>query len=158
MQELIGTARRIDNFPLAARHAALLIHLLLMQQQQSAAPALTVADQCDMAKQLEMLTLRCRPALHPGPLALDNGTIIPPVPWTMLPRVRAVKLRTADAALKAHKIKAPSSAENSGPFLFTPIQFGGSFRSKASKKNQVVMGIPIQFNEMLTMISRVLFC
>ncbi len=34
LQELIGTARRLANVPLAIRHAALLVHLLLIQQRQ----------------------------------------------------------------------------------------------------------------------------
>ena len=140
LQELIGTARRLANVPLAIRHAALLVHLLLIQQHQGAAAALSMGEQCELVRQLEMLSQRCEVPLHPGPLALENGTIIPPVPWTMLPKIRSLKLQPTEAALKAQKLVALNSSEDTnGPFLFTPIQFG-SFRKQPNKKNQVKMG------------------
>ena len=64
----------------------LLLLLWFLCEPQAAAPALTPAEQCELARQLDLLSQRCEVALHPGPLALDNGTIIPPVPWTLLPR------------------------------------------------------------------------
>lgn len=145
LQELIGTARRLGNVPLAVRHAALLIHLLLTQQHQGSPHVLSASEQCDLSRQLELLCQRCDVVLHPGPLALDNGTIIPPVPWTLLPKIRTFKLQPPQASLKAVKLHQPALQDSNGPFLFTPIQFG-SFRKQVNKKHQVKMGNKITMN------------
>jgi len=140
LQELTGTGRRLGNIPLAIRHAALLVHLLLMQQVQGNVPVLSIQEQCDMTKQLEQLSQRSEIPLHPGPLALENGTIIPPVSLTLLPKILSFKLQPPDATLAAHKLKLSEEEEEKlkGPFLFTPIQFG-SFRKQPNYKQQVFM-------------------
>lgn len=140
LQELTGTARRLGNVPLAVRHASLLVHLLLIQQQQSgAAPILSSQEQAEMAKQLEQLSQRSEMPLHPGPLALENGTIIPPVSLTLLPKIVSFKLQPPGAVLAAQRL-VPDDEVNNGPFLFTPIQFGCS-RKQPTRKTQVEMGI-----------------
>jgi len=141
LQELTGTARRLGNIPLAIRHAALLVHMLLMHQLQGNVPVLSAQEQCEMTKQLEQLSQRSEVALHPGPLALDQGTIIPPVSLTLLPKIVSFKLQSPEAALAAHKLKLSAEEEEklNGPFLFTPIQFG-SFRKQPNHKQQVLMG------------------
>lgn len=102
---------------------------------------LSSQEQLDMAKQLEHLSQRSDTPLHPGPLALENGTIIPPVPLTMLPRILSFKLLPPDTVLAAQKL-VPAEETNSGPFLFTPIQFG-SFRKQPNRKNKILMGKPM---------------
>lgn len=138
LQELTGTARRLGNVPLAIRHAALLVHLLMIQQQQGATSVLSSTEMAEMAKQLEQLSLRSETPLHPGPLALENGTIIPPVSLTLLPNILSFKLQPPDYVLAAQKL-VPDEEINSGPFLFTPIQFG-SFRKQLKRKHQAKMG------------------
>lgn len=138
LQELTGTARRLGNVPLAIRHASLLVHLLLIQQQQGAAAVLSSQEQAEMARQLEQLSQRSEMPLHPGPLALDNGTIIPPVPLTLLPKIVVFKLQPPETILTAQRL-IPEDDTNHGPFLFTPIQFG-SFRKQLPRKNQIEMG------------------
>ena len=139
LQELTGTARRLGNVPLAIRHASLLVHLLLIQQHQGAAAVLSSQEQAEMAKQLEQLSQRSEMPLHPGPLALENGTIIPPVPLTLLPKILNFKLQPPGTVLAAQRLM-PDDEVNNGPFLFTPIQFG-SFRKQITRKNQVEMGM-----------------
>lgn len=138
LQELTGTARRLGNVPLAIRHASLLVHLLLIQQQQAGTAAiLSNQEQAEMAKQLEQLSQRSETPLHPGPLALENGTIIPPVSLTLLPKIASFKLQPPGAVLAAQRL-VPEDEINNGPFLFTPIQFG-SFRKQPTRKTQVEM-------------------
>ncbi len=139
LQELTGTARRIGNVPLAIRHASLLVHLLLIQQHQGAAAVLSCQEQSEMAKQLEQLSQRSEMPLHPGPLALENGTIIPPVPLILLPKIVNFKLQPPGTVLAAQRLM-PEDEINNGPFLFTPIQFG-SLRKQITRKNQVEMGV-----------------
>jgi hypothetical protein len=143
LQELTGTARRLGNVPLAIRHASLLVHLLLIQQQQIGFSAiLSSQEQAEMAKQLEQLSQRSEMTLHPGPLALENGTIIPPVSLTLLPKIVNFKLQPPGAVLAAQRLIMPEDEINNGPFLFTPIQFG-SFRKQPTRKTQVEMGMHI---------------
>ena len=144
LQELTGTARRLGNIPLAIRHAALLVHLLMMQQQHGAAMVLSSQEQFEMAKQLEQLSQRSETPLHAGPLALENGTIIPPVSLTLLPKILCFKLAPPDLVLAAQKLVTEEEKNSNGPFLFTPIQFG-SFRKQPHRKNKVLMGEPNQF-------------
>lgn len=139
LQELTGTARRLGNIPLAIRHASLLIHMLLIQQQLGAPAVLSSQEQAEMAKQLEQLSQRSDLPLHPGPLALDNGTIIPPVPLVLLPKIVSFKLQPPGTVLAAQRL-TPQDETNTGPFLFTPIQFG-SFRKQISKRNQIDIGM-----------------
>lgn len=108
---------------------------------QGNVPVLSAQEQCEMTKQLEQLSQRSEVALHPGPLALDKGTIIPPVSLTLLPKIISFKLQPPDAAWAAHKLKLSAEEEEklNGPFLFTPIQFG-SFRKQPNYKQQVLMG------------------
>ncbi|XP_046452687.1 protein brunelleschi-like isoform X2 [Daphnia pulex] len=138
LQELTGTARRLGNVPLAIRHASLLVHLLLIQQQQvGAIPILSSQEQAEMAKQLDQLAQRSEMPLHPGPLALENGTIIPPVSLTLLPKIVHFKLQPPGAVLAAQRLMLEDEINN-GPFLFTPIQFG-SFRKQPTRKTLVEM-------------------
>ena len=146
LQELTGTARRLGNVPLAIRHAALLIHLLLMQQGQGSM-VLSSQEQSEMAKQLEHLSQRSETPLHTGPLALENGTIIPPISLTMLPKVLSFTLLPPDKCLEAQKL-VPDVEANTGPFLFTPIQFG-SCRKQPGKKFQEKIGNFPSFRRLL---------
>lgn len=140
LQELTGTARRLGNVPLAIRHASLLVHLLLIQQQQvGSIPILSSQEQAEMAKQLDQLAQRSEMPLHPGPLALENGTIIPPVSLTLLPKIVHFKLQPPGAVLAAQRLMLEDEINN-GPFLFTPIQFG-SFRKQPTRKTLVEMGL-----------------
>ena len=97
-----------------------------------------------MARQLEQLSQRSEMPLHPGPLALENGTIIPPVPLTLLPKIVSFKLQPPATIFAAQRL-VPDDEVNHGPFLFTPIQFG-SFRKQITRKNQVEMGNISFFN------------
>lgn len=83
------------------------------------------------------LSQRSETPLHTGPLALENGTIIPPISLTMLPKALTFTLCPPSKSLEAQKL-VPDE-ENSGPFLFTPIQFG-LFRKQPGKKNQEKIG------------------
>ena len=134
----------MGNLPLAIRHASLLVHLLLVQQHQGSIPVLSSQEQAEMARQLEQLSQRSEMPLHPGPLALENGTIIPPVPLTLLPKIVSFKLQPPATIFAAQRL-VPDDEVNHGPFLFTPIQFG-SFRKQITRKNQVEMGNISFFN------------
>ena len=80
LQELVGSARRMGNTPLAVRHLTFLLHAMFA--------ALTGAERAEFATQLEALAAQCQPPATPGPLALETGLIIPPVNLYCLPVVR----------------------------------------------------------------------
>ena len=132
LQELTGTAKRIGNIPLAIRHASLLLHLILSIHTQKVDPVVSTQDQIEMAHQIELFSQRSESQPLSGPLALDTGTIVPPVQMILLPKILSIKLLPPNAVMASRKLK--NSEENqSGPFLFTPIQ-RGSFRNKQNQQ------------------------
>lgn len=132
LQELTGTAKRIGNIPLAIRHASLLLHLILSIHAQKVDPVVSTQDQIEMAQQIELFSQRSESQPLSGPLALDTGTIVPPVQMILLPKVLNMKLLPPNALMASRKLKSAEETP-SGPFLFTPIQ-RGSIRNKQNQQ------------------------
>ncbi|CAG2211003.1 TRAPPC9 [Mytilus edulis] len=82
LNELIYSAKRMGNLPLAVRHSTFLLqtlHKYLSSQEKS-----------EIVSSLESLTARCEGTTQA--LALDNGVILPPLPLTEIPHVRSFRL------------------------------------------------------------------
>lgn len=112
LQELVVAARRMDHPALATRHMTFLLQTLWSQ--------LTPTEQRDFSIQLQQLAAQCEGS--PVPLVLDSGVIIPPANLTNLPEAKSFQLENLSPHLRPQKIERIK--EDSGPFLFTPINFG----------------------------------
>lgn len=112
LNELIVAARRMDHPALATRHMTFLIQTLW--------PQLTPTDQREFARQLEKLSEQCEGS--PVPLVLESGMIIPPANLTNIPLAKAFLVENLPPHLRPQKLQ--KMKEDSGPFLFTPINFG----------------------------------
>ncbi|XP_055586436.1 protein brunelleschi-like [Uranotaenia lowii] len=111
LQQLMGTARRLGQSALATRHMTFLLQTMWQH--------LNAHDQKEMALQLQNLSSQCEGA--PVPLVLENGTIIPPANLTDLPLCSQLLVKDLPSHMKPLKIVVAKA--DSGPFLFTPIQF-----------------------------------
>ncbi|CAM1328735.1 TRAPPC9 (predicted) [Pycnogonum litorale] len=116
LQELVGTAKKMGNSPLAVRHMTFLLHAMFDHISKS--------DRIEFSKQLETLTSKCEGA--PVILALeDTGRIIPPVNLISLPCVKSFKLQNMAPNLRPLKISSEpnevKSSINHGPFIFSPL-------------------------------------
>lgn len=105
-------ARRMDHPALATRHMTFLLQTLWSQ--------LTPIEQRDFALQLQQLASQCEGS--PVPLVLESGIIISPANLTNIPEARSFQVENLAPHLRPQKIE--KSKEDSGPFLFTPINFG----------------------------------
>lgn len=112
LQELVVAARRMDHPALATRHMTFLLQTLWSQ--------LTPTEQRDFSLQLQQLASQCEGS--PVPLVLDSGVIIPPANLINIPEAKSFHLENLSPHLRPQKIE--KMKEDSGPFLFTPINFG----------------------------------
>lgn len=113
LHELMYSARRMGNIPLAVRYMTLLLYTQLEY--------LTPTEKKELVVSIQNLT-----AQHEGttqPLALDSGVIIPHVPLLNLPLVKSFKLMPLEASLQPKKLKSTHSSSDS-VFIFTPLSLG----------------------------------
>lgn len=118
LQELVTTAKRMNNTSLAIRHLSFLL--------QSLSHQLTSAQKKDFATQLETLSIRDEEGA-PVPLNLDNGIIIPSVNLTRFPYVTSFTVKPLAGHLRPIRLRALTEAEakanhSNSPFIFTPLQ------------------------------------
>ncbi|EEC10824.1 NIK- and IKBKB-binding protein, putative [Ixodes scapularis] len=115
LEDLIVTAKKMGNLQVAVRHTSYLLHAMLEY--------LSVAERQELCAQLESLASQCEPV--PGALALDCGTVLPPVHLLQLPYVRCVPLSLVPQRAAAHlrPLRLGLAAEGtSSPFIFSPLQ------------------------------------
>ncbi|KAK6627902.1 hypothetical protein RUM44_010384 [Polyplax serrata] len=112
LRELVVAARRMDHPALATRHMTFLLQTLWSQLSHS--------DQRDFALQLQQFASQCEGS--PVPLVLDSGVVIPPANLMNIPEAKTFQLENLLPHLRPQKIE--KLKEDSGPFLFTPINFG----------------------------------
>ncbi|XP_077990086.1 trafficking protein particle complex subunit 9-like [Glandiceps talaboti] len=114
LHELVYTAKRMGNPALAVRHMSFLLHTLFDHMTQG--------ERKEMCTVLESYTAKCPGT--PTPLALENGTIIPPVPMNRFPCVRSFKLLDLASHLRPHHVKSSSNKTPTtinSPFIYSPI-------------------------------------
>lgn len=111
LEDLIVTAKKMGNHQVAVRHTSYLLHTMLEY--------LSVAERRELCVQLESLATQCEPV--PGALALDCGTVLPPVHLLQLPYVRSLVPQRAAAHLRPLRLGLASEAASS-PFIFSPLQ------------------------------------
>ncbi|XP_071804005.1 trafficking protein particle complex subunit 9-like [Asterias amurensis] len=116
LHELVFSARRMGEYGLAIRVLSFMMHVLH--------DMLSGAEKREIAISLGTLTTKV--AGVPHPIARDNGTIIPAVPFTRFPTVKAFKLIALSRQLMPliHKssLSTSPSSESLGPFIYSPIQ------------------------------------
>nr|XP_054752929.1 trafficking protein particle complex subunit 9-like isoform X1 [Lytechinus pictus] len=117
LNEMILTARRMGDHRLAVRYLSFLLHAFH--------PKMSVNEKREVAAQLETLTSKT-PGV-PLPLSVDNGLIVPAVPFTSFPVVKSFQLIRLSNQLLPHRT-APSitlkdglNSVNSSPFIYTPL-------------------------------------
>lgn len=115
LNELIFSARKMGKIPIAIRHTAFMIHFLH--------PFMALMEKRDISQTLEQLTTQTDDG-NCQSLALDNGMILPPVPFTTIPYVKSFKLIRMRPHLEPVKLKRHGESTNSGPFIFTPLNLG----------------------------------
>ncbi|CAN8000592.1 unnamed protein product [Ixodes hexagonus] len=111
LEDLIVTAKKMGKHQVAVRHTSYLLHTMLEY--------LSVTERQELCAQLEALASQCEPA--PGALALDCGTLLPPVHLLQLPYVRSLVPQRAAAHLRPLRLGLASEASSS-PFIFSPLQ------------------------------------
>ncbi|KAM7351155.1 trafficking protein particle complex subunit brun [Cochliomyia hominivorax] len=134
LQSLITAAKRLGHSTLATRHMT----FLLQTQWHNMTPT----EQSDMAVQLQNLTAQCEGS--PVPLVLENGTVIPPANLTDLPYCLDIVVKDLPAHLKPQRIKIAKA--DSGPFLFTPLQFNSIDRRDKNKDKHKIPFFWVQNN------------
>ncbi|KAJ8935382.1 hypothetical protein NQ314_012793 [Rhamnusium bicolor] len=112
-QELVVAARRTGHSALATRHMTFLL--------QTMWPHLSSTEQKELAVQLQSLSAQCEGS--PVPLVLDSGLVVPPANLTDIPICAAFTPKDLQPYLRPRRIE--SLKQDTGPFLFTPIHFGG---------------------------------
>ncbi|XP_069105894.1 trafficking protein particle complex subunit 9-like [Argopecten irradians] len=114
LNELIFSARRTGNHPVAIRHMSLLLHTLF--------DTLSTQDRRDIINTLQTLTAKSEGTM--APLALESGVILPPIPLSNIPQVRSLKLIPLPPHLQPVKIASKVEKLDTGPFIFTPLSLG----------------------------------
>ncbi|XP_011292193.2 protein brunelleschi [Musca domestica] len=126
LQSLITAAKCLGHSTLATRHMT----FLLQTQWHN----MSLAGQSEMAVQLSNLSAQCEGS--PVPLVLENGTVIPPANLTDLPFCMDIVVKDLPAHMRPQRIKIAKA--DSGPFLFTPLQFNSMDRRDKNKdKNKI---------------------
>ncbi|CAC5387200.1 TRAPPC9 [Mytilus coruscus] len=125
LNELIYSAKRMGNIPLAIRHSTFLLQTLHKH--------LSCPEKSEIVSSLESLTARCEGTTQA--LALDNGVILPPLPLTEIPHVRSFRLVPAAPHLEPVKIVSKSASAEKDLFIYTPLSIGSN--STPEKTNKV---------------------
>lgn len=93
-------------------------------------------EQKELAVQLQSLSAQCEGS--PVPLVLDSGLVVPPANLTDIPICTVFSPKDLKPHLKPRLIE--SIKEDTGPFLFTPIHFGGGSLDRKLKKPNSKLG------------------
>ncbi|KAK9709008.1 Transport protein Trs120 or TRAPPC9, TRAPP II complex subunit [Popillia japonica] len=125
LQELVVAAKRMGHSALATRHMTFLLQTMWNH--------LSNTDQKELSLQLQSLASQCEGA--PVPLVLDNGIVIPPANLINVPVCIGFTLKNLQPHLQPRKIQA--SKQDSGPFLFTPINFGSLERKNNKPQSKM---------------------
>ncbi|XP_033113027.1 trafficking protein particle complex subunit 9-like isoform X2 [Anneissia japonica] len=116
MQELAFTARKMGKAEIAIRYMCFILHCL--------GDHLSTVDKRDLAGMLESYTSKV-PSTSDG-ISLDNGLLIPPVPFTKFPALRSFKLIRLSLHLDPVHILVESPSCKSpvfkSPFIYSPLQ------------------------------------
>ncbi|XP_038052188.1 trafficking protein particle complex subunit 9-like isoform X2 [Patiria miniata] len=116
LHELVFSARRMGEYGIAVRILSFMLQVLHDQ--------LSGAEKRDIAINLGTLTNKV--AGVPHPIARENGTILPAVPFTRFPAVKAFRLvplsRQLTPLLQKLSLSTSPSSESLGPFIYSPIQ------------------------------------
>ncbi|XP_071952255.1 trafficking protein particle complex subunit 9-like [Antedon mediterranea] len=116
MQELVFTARKMGKAEIAIRYMCFILHCL--------SDHLTTLEKRELAAMLESYTSKV-----PSPtdsISLDNGLLLPPVPFTKFPSLRSFKLVRLSPHLDPVHILVESPSCKSpvfkSPFIYSPLQ------------------------------------
>ncbi|CAH1163945.1 unnamed protein product [Phaedon cochleariae] len=127
IQELVVAARRTGHSALATRHMTFLLQTMWQH--------LSSTEQKELAMQLQSLSAQCEGS--PVPLVLDSGLVMPPANLTDIPVCASFALKDLQPHLRPRRIECVK--QETGPFLFTPIHFGGGSLDRRSKKANAKM-------------------
>lgn len=97
---------------------------------------LSATEQKELAVQLQSLSAQCEGS--PVPLVLDSGLVVPPANLTDIPVCAAFMPKDLKPHLRPRRIE--SLKQDTGPFLFTPIHFGGGSLERKQNKANSKMG------------------
>ncbi|CAH1283288.1 unnamed protein product [Diabrotica balteata] len=122
MQELVVAARRTGHSALATRHMTFLLQTMWQY--------LSSTEQKELAIQLQSLSSQCEGS--PVPLVLDSGLVVPPANLTDIPICAAFVPKDLQPHLRPRRIE--NNKQDTGPFLFTPIHFGGGSLERKSRQ------------------------
>lgn len=111
--ELVFSARRMGNIPLAVRYITIMLHTQL--------DYLSELEKREIVTNLFNFAQRCEGTTQP--LALDSGVIVPHVPLLNIPLVKSFKLLPLDNHLEPRKMNINESAKHT-VFIFTPLNLG----------------------------------
>uniref|UniRef100_A0A6P7GIX4 Protein brunelleschi-like n=1 Tax=Diabrotica virgifera virgifera TaxID=50390 RepID=A0A6P7GIX4_DIAVI len=87
-------------------------------------------EQKELAIQLQSLSSQCEGS--PVPLVLDSGLVVPPANLTDIPICAAFVPKDLQPHLRPRRIE--NKQTDTGPFLFTPIHFGGGSLERKSRQ------------------------
>ncbi|XP_057664018.1 protein brunelleschi isoform X1 [Diorhabda carinulata] len=122
MQELVVAARRTGHSALATRHMTFLLQTMWTH--------LSCTEQKELAVQLQSLSAQCEGS--PVPLVLESGLVVPPANLTDIPKCAAFTPKDLQPHLRPRRIE--NHKQDTGPFLFTPIHFGGGSLDRKSRQ------------------------
>lgn len=123
LSDLIFTAKKMGNYPVAVRHTTFLLEKMLDH--------LTPSERKEVCIQLEELASQCE-TVSPGPLVLPCGTVLPPVHLLHVPLVRSLVPQCPTPHLRPQHKGAPTTTDS--PFIFSPHQQHRRVRRKTGGK------------------------
>lgn len=127
LQDLIVAAKRAGYSALATRHMTFLLQTMWVH--------LNPTEQKELTIQLQGLSVQCEGS--PVPLVLDSGVVVPPANLTDIPLCSGFTLKDLKPHLRPRVIE--KEKEDLGPFLFTPIHFGGGSLDRKKDKSDPKM-------------------
>uniref|UniRef100_A0A2R5L9E5 Putative targeting complex trapp subunit n=1 Tax=Ornithodoros turicata TaxID=34597 RepID=A0A2R5L9E5_9ACAR len=114
LSDLIFTAKKMLNYPVAIRHTTFLLETMLYH--------LSCTEQKEVCSQLVELASQCEVIVPSGPLALPCGVLLPPVNLLHIPLVRSLVAQCPASQLRPQH-KGVSVTDS--PFIFSPHQRKG---------------------------------
>lgn len=116
LNELVYTSRQMRDQKLAVRYLSFLLHGFYEELPED--------ELKDTAAALESITSK-EPGSH-QPLCVDSGLILPPVPFTIFPTVKAFKPLPLSRQLSPHIVRRKNTLlspdTSSSPFIYSPLQ------------------------------------
>ncbi|KAL4218216.1 Trafficking protein particle complex subunit 9 [Mactra antiquata] len=116
LHELIYSARRMGNMPLAIRYMTILLYTQLEY--------MTIQEKRDLVTNLVNFTGQNEGTTQP--LALDSGVIIPHVPLLNIPFVKSFKVMPLTSHLEPRKLQSVTDTSSDSVFIFTPLNLGAT--------------------------------